>query len=390
MTKLAYIVGSYGLISETFIRDTITQISSTEVIDITVVCDSYIVDNYSISGVKVIEAKFLAMRSLGFKLSYRFVKWLKSATDGFDENLRQKWAKQQLIPVFQELKPDIAFIDYGTIAVYAMDTLNTLRVPYIVHFHGADISAALRSAIYRESLGRLLKKSYKLIAASNHIKRLLILQGADPHKIELVRLFIKDKLEQSVSYRERFKRQPTVVFLGRLTPKKNPVALVEAFRVVAERIPEAILTIVGDGEERDKVQQRIQKYGLSDKIRLTGALPQDHALDLVDNSWIYTQHSVSAYTGDQEGFGLSMVEAALLGLPVVATLHNGIPEHVIDGKTGYLVREYDYESMAERLIQLIQNPDKIETMGQAGRENILSLCDNKKREQQLLELFTSI
>lgn len=79
---------------------------------------------------------------------------------------------------------------------------------------------------------------------------------------------------------------------------------------------------------------------------------------------------MTARSGDQEGFGISLAEAAALELPVVSTLHNGIPEQVINGETGFLVREHDYEAMAERLVHLLGTPDKAEKMGMAGSENI--------------------
>jgi len=108
-------------------------------------------------------------------------------------------------------------------------------------------------------------------------------------------------------------------------------------------------------------------------------MPHESALELLSNHWVYAQHSVTAMNGDQEGFAISPAEAAAYELPVVSTLHNGIPEHVIDGVTGFLVREFDYESMAERIIQLLQNPDLSMKMGQNGRKNILKLNNPEKR-----------
>ena len=107
----------------------------------------------------------------------------------------------------------------------------------------------------------------------------------------------------------------------------------------------------------------------------------------MNKHWIYAQHSVTAISGDKEGYAISPAEAAAHELPVVSTIHNGIPEHVIDGETGFLVPEFDYESMAERIIQLIQNPMLAKKMGRAGRNNILALNNPQKRIDKIYNLL---
>ena len=77
----------------------------------------------------------------------------------------------------------------------------------------------------------------------------------------------------------------------------------------------------------------------------------------------------------------------MMGMPVVSTHHNGIPEHGMDGVSGFLVREHDFESMAERMVRLIEDPELRMEMGQRGRENISAMCDPERRRQALLELI---
>jgi len=79
-----------------------------------------------------------------------------------------------------------------------------------------------------------------------------------------------------------------------------------------------------------------------------------------------------------------------LELPVVSTLHNGIPEQVINGETGFLVREHDYEAMAERLVHLLGTPDKAEKMGMAGSENIESLCNAQRRTNKIAAILRDV
>jgi glycosyltransferase involved in cell wall biosynthesis len=159
---------------------------------------------------------------------------------------------------------------------------------------------------------------------------------------------------------------------------------------VRKKIPDVKFTIIGDGPLLQDVKARISSLKLEKNITLMGALPRDKAFPIMNNHWIYAQHSVTAISGDKEGYAISPAEAAAHELAVVSTLHNGIPEHVKEGITGFLVPEFDYESMAQRIIQLIENPTLAEEMGKAGRENIITLNDPDKRIDCIFGLLREI
>lgn len=119
------------------------------------------------------------------------------------------------------------------------------------------------------------------------------------------------------------------------------------------------------------------------------AMDWKEGLKEVGAHWVFCQYSITHIDGDQAGFALSPAEAAVLGMPVVSTYHNGIPEHVMDGVTGFLVREYDLESMAERMVRLITSPKLRREMGLKGRQHIVAMCDPKKRMGAIQELVES-
>ena len=125
-------------------------------------------------------------------------------------------------------------------------------------------------------------------------------------------------------------------------------------------------------------------------MTLTGAIPQAEAMRVHQEHAVFCQHSVTGRDGDQEGFALSPAEAALKEMPVISTLHNGIPEHVQHGITGILVPEWDIYAMAHAMIKLATHPEQARAMGEAGRQNILQLCDPKDRCVSLKHLISSI
>jgi glycosyltransferase involved in cell wall biosynthesis len=378
--KVAYITSDFGLISETFISDLVEGLAKPQ--QVILLCNSLSHEAIS-AGYRVEKISFLSLTLPIERLQYRLDALLGEAGQIRNFRLRLKHAYRTLIPTLQQHQPNIAYIDYGTVSVFARAALKTLKIPFAVHFHGADITSALNDEIYRQELSLVFRDASTLIVASDHVRRLLILEGAPIEKIHVVRYGIDLEGIRQMSWDERKVCPPSVVFLGRFTPKKHPVALVEAFALVKQQVPEAQLSMIGDGSEMPRVQQRIERLGLQDAVMLYGALPRGEALLIVNRHWVFAQHSVTAPNGDQEGFGIALAEAAALGLPVVSTLHNGIPEQVVHGETGFLTREFDYEAMAEYITRLLLSPDLAEQVGQRGSERIQQLCRMSDRIQTI-------
>lgn len=137
-----------------------------------------------------------------------------------------------------------------------------------------------------------------------------------------------------------------------------------AFASCANRIPNVTLTIIGAGKQLPKAQKWVKKSGLSNNVRLLEYQPIEVECKHMSNSSDFVQHSLTTRKGWIEGWGVSMAEAAASGLPVIATNHGGIPDHVIDGKTGFLVEEGDWKTMGEMMVILASDPELRKKMGQ--------------------------
>jgi colanic acid/amylovoran biosynthesis glycosyltransferase len=379
--KISYVISSLGLVSETFVTDLIQGLASCGD-ELTIVCNSR-ADNASSLPYLIQEVNFLSLTSIVDRISYRFDRvWgLQSDRRSFERQLHH--AYRQLLPALVRSPPDVIYVDFGTVAAFVRAVCVKLKIPFVVHFHGADVTSALNSAAYRAELHKVFEDAAALIVASHHIRQLLILEGAPAAKIQVIRLGLNIESLTPLSWQERRVLAPAVVFMGRFTPKKHPVALIEAFALVKERVPTARLTAIGDGSEMPRVVERIERLKLQDAVKLYGELPRSAALPIVNRHWVYAQHSVTAPSGDREGFGISLAEAAALELPIVSTLHNGIPEQVIDGETGFLVKEIDYEAMADCIVRLLLDPALAMQMGRSGRRQISELCQIDKRVQAI-------
>lgn len=158
--------------------------------------------------------------------------------------------------------------------------------------------------------------------------------------------------------------------VGRLIAKKGPIFLLETLRLVRERGVDARLDIIGDGSFREPMRQFIRATKLADHVRLLGELPNAEVRERMREAQVFVQHSITAENGDAEGLPVAIIEAMAESVPVVSTIHAGIPEVVQDGVTGFLVKPGDSERMASRVADLLENPTLRLTMGAAGRQRI--------------------
>ena len=120
---------------------------------------------------------------------------------------------------------------------------------------------------------------------------------------------------------------------------------------------------------------------LGNLITLHGDVDDLRKLETMRGAGVFAQHSVTSSSGDQEGLPLAILEALALGIPVVSTLHSGIPEVVEEGVNGFLVREWDFEAIADRIIHVLQSGFRPQL---SAREKILSLDQRVERIEAVL------
>lgn len=319
----------------------------------------------------------------------------------FDHILRQKLTGKNiralskrkkcfdaLHKTLKKFNPDVIWVEYGTTAHVASDLLRALNRPYFIAVHGFDITREFRDPWYETEFVRIANKSAAVICASFHTQNLCRVSGVLPEKTAVIRLPLDSKkLRRTISLPVN---QPMrFIHLGRLVAKKGPMHTLMAFHSVLKSNINATLTFIGEGPLRTNLEAYIEHHQLNQQVHLLGTLSQNEAIKEVQQHHIFCQHSVTDVEGDQEGFALSPAEAALLEMPVVATWHNGIPEHVIQNKTGILVREWDLEGMADAMIKLAKNEELRQTMGRKGRQNIIEMCDPADRLKKLRTLLSS-
>ena len=264
----------------------------------------------------------------------RLARKLKHGSSGADHFRNSK----HVALAFEELdwkSWDFAWVHFGTTAPVVAPFLLSKSIPFFIQVHGYDVTLAFSNKEYKQAFVKTANQSLGVVCSSHHMKRLCILGGVQEEKLHVICNALDVDTLSAIQTQKT--SSPSFVHLGRLVGKKHPIATLRAFQLVLKVYPDAKMTFIGEGELREELENLIALEGLSNHVHLTGAMPAEEAHQLVAAHWVFCQHSVTHLNGDQEGFANSPAEAALLGLPVVSTLHNGIPEHVQHGKTGYLV-----------------------------------------------------
>lgn len=259
-----------------------------------------------------------------------------------------------------------------------------LGIRFFAHGHGYDVSMRLRQPKWRAEYLRYNQATGVIVVSKASRLRLLEL-GLMPEKVHVVPCGIDVPAEPLTKEAQKTIR---FVAVGRMVAKKAPILTLDAFRRAARVCPNIRLDYVGTGNLLAAAHQFILAFNLYDRITLHRGQPSEVVYKLMRDADVFLQHSMTdPETGDEEGLPVSILEAMANSLPIVSTLHAGIPEAVLDGCTGYLVKEGDSVGMAERLISLTRDPDLRRCMGEAGWHRAKEHFSWEKERSELLRIL---
>lgn len=283
-------------------------------------------------------------------------------------------------------KIDVVLAEYGLTGAETTPVLKKAGVPLIVHFHGFDASNKAVLAAYTEKYNAMFAYASKIIAVSQVMKKMLIDIGAPEHKIVYNpygpnEMFYNLQPDYSVNH---------FVSIGRFVDKKAPYFTLEAFRQLLARHPEARLTMAGEGELLDTCKNLAEYWNIAHAVAFPGAVAHQQVADLFQQSFCFLQHSITARSGDMEGTPVGILEAGAAALPVVSTRHAGIPDVVIENKTGLLVDEKDVAAMANAMTVMYENRKKTAEIGQAARKHIQNNFSIEKHIGIIQQLIDTI
>jgi glycosyltransferase involved in cell wall biosynthesis len=293
--------------------------------------------------------------------------------------LRDAIAAWRVARIIRRLRPDVVHTHTakaGAIGRVAALLAGPGRRPVVVHtFHGHVLRGYFGSAgtlLFRAIETGLARVSDRLVAVSPEVRDELVgLHVAPRHKFSVVRLGIelvpRVRFEGDAAEVRRRHGIPAEKFVvgwfGRMTAVKRTDDLLTMLAGLRERGIDALLVLVGDGDDRERLEQGAHDLGLARSCLFVG-YQEDVA------PW-YAICDAVVLTSASEGTPVTIIEALAAGRPVVATKVGGVPDVVEEGETGFLVRPRDTHALAERLEILARDPERRVAMGTAGRERVI-------------------
>ncbi len=173
-----------------------------------------------------------------------------------------------------------------------------------------------------------------------------------------------------------------LISVGRLSRQKGQLLLLDALALLAGQNVPFRMTIVGDGPLRPELERRVQELGLSDRVQITGWLPNSEICALIMDARALVLPSFA------EGLPVVLMEALALARPVITTYVGGIPELVTDGVCGWLVPAGDVDQLSRAIRECLRAPDsRIRAMGRVGRARVVELHDIVRECRKLAHLF---
>lgn len=270
-------------------------------------------------------------------------------------------------------RPDLLFAQFATCGFRTVPVARQLHIPHVTMFHGCDLGSWLHFPRYRRCLDTLFNEGTAFIVATEFMRKRAIALGCPSEKLHRIPYPVPTahNLDSTVGTKkesERFR----FLHVGRLHEQKGILFSIQAFSSVHSQDAKTEFVIVGDGPQRAQAEQLVHELKLADCVVFKGALPFPDVCRELSLADVYVIHSVATSLGDTEGFGVSLAEASEAGLPVVATNHNGFPDVVLNGKTGFLVPEKDVTAMADAMLRLVLDPVLCRDLGRAGRAYVRS------------------
>ena len=285
--------------------------------------------------------------------------------------------------------PQVLHAHFGWSGIRVLMLRQILDVPLVTTFGGRDAGTDLHDERLKPVYRLLLEQSARLICVSEPLRDDLIRFGVDPAKIEVIR---RGTDTSAFAFVDRSARQGgfRMLMVGRLVEKKgHDLTLGALTRLRAEGI-DASLEILGRGPLETELRQEVAARELDASVRFFEPTDVAGVSQRMAEADVLVQCSRTAADGDCEGIPNVVVEASATGLPVVGSMHGGIPETIRDGETGFLVPENDETALGDALLRLATQREERLAMGETAAKWMHSAWCVTGQVERHLEIYRNL
>src|SRR5258707_3982185 len=291
-------------------------------------------------------------------------------------------------------RPSLIHAHFGIEGVSALPLAMRLEIPLVTTFHGFDATLEMHAMLgspawFRYPLLRrtLAREGNLFLCASTFIRQKLLETGFPESRTHTHYIGVDCR---SIRPRAESEETPLILHVARLVEVKGTRYLLRAFATVARKYDRVQLLIIGDGPLRRQLHALTASLGMRDRVEFLGAVPHVAVLSWMRKATMLVLPGIRTATGREEGLGMVLLEAAATGLPIVGSRVGGIPECILEGKTGFLVPERDEDALARRMAELLEDPVRRHRMGAAGRALVEDRFDIDRQTAVLENFYDSL
>lgn len=203
-----------------------------------------------------------------------------------------------------------------------------------------------------------------------HPKRTSVINnGADEH---IFKVLVPD-VSDSFRARQGFtKREKILLTVGNVTERKGQDIVIRALSDVCKTYPDTHYLIAGLPTERERFLKLAHKLGIDSNVHFLGRVSQEDLVNLYNICDLFLMTSRKTNSGDFEGYGIAVLEAALCEKPAIVTGKSGLEEAVVDGETGIVIEQEDHAATAQAILKLLEDDALRCSLGRNARENALT------------------
>jgi glycosyltransferase involved in cell wall biosynthesis len=262
--------------------------------------------------------------------------------------------------------------------------VSLFRCKTIYHFHGNLLFTAFPglSGPWKRSFRELFEHTDVVISLSEHAKKKIAEFAPSANIVVVPNSIGLPDLDQGLKDEDQNKNIK-LAFLGHIKEQKGIFDLLKVIKeLVNDRVD--LRLFVGGYGELDRLQREISVLGLKDRVEYLGWISEEKRDSLLRKTDIFVLPSYG------EGMPMTILEAMSHAVPVVSTPVGGIPELVVDGETGYLVKPGDIEGLRKRILELISDEEKRKQFGNRGRQIIEKNHNLEINIQKIENIYNSL
>ena len=269
-------------------------------------------------------------------------------------------------------------------------------LPFLCYVHGEDIQTAAESRELTWLIRRVFARATTLIANSHNTARILRDSWQVPDdKVKVLHpgmdaeRFVPAANDAEFRSRMGWNDRPVILTVGRLQRRKGQDMLIGALPAVIQSHPNVLYAIVGNGDERERLETLAEEHKVQDNVMFLGEIDDAQMVQCYQQCTLFCLPNRTE-RADIEGFGMVLAEAQACGKAVVAGDSGGTRETMRIGETGLIVDCTAPEPLATSLNQLLSSPEQIAAMGEAGRAFVTEHFDWPVHVTKAREVFKAL